>query len=132
MPEQLRRAPLFGTLKNLWISPHLVGQAPTPRSVGEDMLDALRSTGGGIAYAKRNDFQHLYFVDRIVTYRFLLVPFSLIPSNESEPQFTEIGKGWVRQEALDLFGYTYTETTSGHFCISGNLMLVSDMLLDCY
>ncbi|MCJ1426226.1 hypothetical protein MMC29_004129, partial [Sticta canariensis] len=123
MPGQLPQAPLFGTLKDLWISPHLTGQAPTPRSVGEDMLDALRSTGGGIVYAKKNDFEHLYFVDRIVTYRFLLVPFSLIPSNELEPLFTEIGKGWVRQEALDLFSYTYTETPSGHFCISGNLML---------
>lgn len=119
-------------LKELWVNPRLVDQAPI-KFVGEDMLYALRSSGGGIVYTKRNDFYCLYYVDRIVTYEFSLVPFSLIPSNEFlELRFTEIGKGWVRQEALDLFSYTYTETPSGHFCISGNLKLVSIMRLDCY
>ena len=120
-----------GALKELWVDPHLVDQAPI-KFVGEDMLYTLRSSGGGIVYTKRNDFYCLYYVDRIVTYKFSLVPFSLIPSNELEPRFTEIGIGWVRQEALDLFSYKYTETTSGHFCISGNLKLVSIMRLDCY
>lgn len=115
--------------KDTWITSRAPGHRPT-RIVGDEILNALRSTGGGIVYTKRNDFRHSYYVDHILTYTFNLVPSTLITSNESEPRFTEIGKGWVRQEALELLSYTYTETPSGHFCISGNLELVSKILFE--
>lgn len=115
--------------KDIWITSRAPGHRPT-RIVGDEILNALRFTGGGIVYTKRNDFRHSYYVDHMLTYTFNLVPSTLITSNGSEPRFTEIGKGWVRQEALDLLSYTYTETPSGHFCISGNLELVSNILFE--
>lgn len=131
MPGQPPQAPFFGPFptnsKDLSIPSHALGQPPI-RFLGDEILSAIRSTRGGIVYTKRNDFIHSVYVDSIVAYTFYLVPLSLIPFNESEHWFTEIGKGWVRQEALDIFSYTYTETSSGHFCISGNLELVSNML----
>lgn len=88
-------------------------------------LNAIRSTGGGIIYTKRNDFQCLQYVDQRVVCRFRLVPPWLIPSGEPEFLFTEIGKSWVRQEVLNLLGFTYSETQTGQFCVSGNLEFVS-------
>ena len=93
-------------------------------------MNAMRSNGGGIVYMKRNEFQCSYYLDNIVVYTFRLVPRQLIASDEPDPLFTEIGKGLVRQEVLDLLGHTYSETPSGHFSISGNLDLVRVMQLD--
>ena len=132
MPGQPAHTPFFGTpytrSKDVWRVSHVPGQTPT-RYVGDEILNVIRSIGGGIVYTKRNDFQYWHYVDQTVVYRFDLVPSLLIPVDESEPRFTEIGKSWVRQEALDLLGYTYSETQSGHFCVSGNLELVSDTCL---
>jgi hypothetical protein len=129
-PRPAAWAPAFGRsairTKDVWRSSHASGQAPA-RCVGEDMLNALRCARGGIVYMKRNDFQQSYYLDGIQFYRFYLVPSSLIPSTESEFLSTEIGKGWVRQEALDLLGSSYTVTPSGHFSISRNLEFVSDL-----
>ena len=50
----------------------------------------------------------------------------MIPSNKSEIKCTEIGKGWVRREALDLLGYSHGETLSGQFSTLRNLTLISD------
>lgn len=58
----------------------------------------------------------------------------MVPSNESEIKKTEIGNGWVRREALDLLGYSYSETLSGQFSIPRDLTFVSDsffMLIRC-
>ena len=89
----------------------------------------MRSNGGGIVYMKGNDFRCSYYLDNTVVYSFFLVPRQLIASDEPDPLFTEIGKGWVRQEVLDLLGYTYSEERSGHFSISGNLILVSGIYI---
>ena len=93
------------------------------------MLKFLRYTHGGIVYTKSNDFQHVYFVDGYEFYRFYLVPSFMIPSNESEIKRTEIGTGWVRREALDLLGYSYSETLSGQFSIPRDLTIVSDLCI---
>lgn len=134
MPGKPPQAPSFGAFptnsKDLSIHSHALGQPPT-RFLGDEILSAIRYTRGGIVYTKRNDFIQSVYVDSIIAYTFYLVPEVLIPFNESEHWFTEIGKGWVRREALDIFSYTYTETSSGHFCISGNLELVGNMLSFC-
>lgn len=139
LPGKPPQAPLSGAFstqkkaqsKDLWISSHAPGQTPE-RFIGDEILNALRSTGGGIAYWKRNNYQTFFYVDNIVIYTFNLVPLSLIPSNESEPHFTDIGKSWVIKEALDLFDYGYTQTPFGYFRIPGNLELVSNMRMDYY
>ena len=100
------------------------------RDVGNDLLDGIRSTRGGINYLKVNEFRFAYYVDYTVIHVFDLVPREMIPYDGGDPRFTEIGKGWIRQEVLDLLGYSYSETRSTHYSISGNLSLVSEMALD--
>lgn len=107
----------------VWRSSHAFRQAP-PRHAGDSILDQLRIARGGILYKKGNDFRQTLYIDGYSFYEFDLVPSSLIPFNESQAQYTEIGKGWVRQEALDLLGYPYTETQSGHFSVSRDLEFV--------
>ena len=132
IPRQPARPTFHGTpytpYKSVWTGSHAPRRRPA-RYDGDEILNAIRSTGGGIVYTKRNDFKYSHYVDETVVYIHYLVPSLLIPLDESEPRFTEIGKGWVRQEALDLLGYTYSETQCGHFCVSGNLELVSAMSL---
>lgn len=48
----------------------------------------------------------------------------MVPSNEMELLNTELDIGLVRGEALDLLGYTYTETEAGKFVIQDDLELV--------
>lgn len=50
----------------------------------------------------------------------------MIPYNEWEALNTEVGGGSIRREALDLLGYSYTETETGKFSISGDLHLVCE------
>ena len=111
--------------KDVWKDSPTHGQVAA-RHVGNDIVRSLRSARGGLVYTKSNDFQHSYFVDHYEFYRLYLVPSNLIPSDESDFRSTEIGKGWVRREALDLLGYSYTETPSGHFSIPRNLKFVRD------
>ena len=104
---------------------HTHNQVPA-RYVGDDILRSLRYTRGGIVYTKSSDFHHSYFVDHHEFYRFHLAPVFLIQSKNFEIQTTEIGKGWIRREALDLLGYSYSEAPSGYFSIPRNLEFVSD------
>lgn len=106
--------------KDVWKDSPTHGQVAA-RHIGDDIVKSLQSTRGGLVYTKSNDFQHSYFVDHYEFYRLYLVPSFLIPSDESDFQNTEIGKGWVRREALDLLSYSYSETPSGHFSIPRNL-----------
>lgn len=50
----------------------------------------------------------------------------MIPYNEDKFLDTELGRGLCRREALDLLAYTYTETKTGNFSVSGDLGLVSE------
>jgi hypothetical protein len=54
------------------------------------------------------------------------VPSHIIPYNEWKPLNTELGRGLIRREALDLLGFPYTETEMGNFSISGDLELVCE------
>jgi len=40
---------------------------------------------------------------------------------DRKPLDTELGRGLIRKEALDLLGYSYIETETGNFSISGDL-----------
>jgi hypothetical protein len=73
---------------------------------------------------KRSELRHALYVDDVEIYKFNLVPSSLLAPADLLILYTEIGKGWIRQEALDLLGYSYYETSSGSFSISGNLYFV--------
>ena len=67
--------------KDLWKSSLVLGEVPA-RFIGDEVLNALRSTGGGIFYIKRNRYQDFFYVDNIVIYTFNLVPLSLITFKE--------------------------------------------------
>ncbi|KAL6718674.1 hypothetical protein ACLMJK_002908 [Lecanora helva] len=95
-------------MKDLWRRPNSNDRASV-RNAGDDVLDALRYTHGGIIYVKVNEFQHLYFLDRMMFYRFNLAPEWLIPTGAMMNWSTEIGQGLVRREALDLLGYPWKE-----------------------
>lgn len=125
MPPPTPKAPSYVRSKDVWKDSPSHDQAPA-RYVGDDILKGLRYMRGGIIYTQSNDFQNSHFVDNYEFYRLYLVPLFLIPSEESEVQTTEIGKGWVRREALDLLGYSYSETPSGHFSIPRDLTFVSE------
>ena len=99
---------------------------PPSRQLGGEILTELRSLRGGIDYIKSNNFTQVYYVDQYPIYRFNLVPWDMIPRGEEELLNTELGRGLIRREALDLFAYSYTETETGNFLISGNLELVSE------
>ena len=78
---------------------------------------------------KLNQFRCECYVDDTAIHTFDLVPYDLPPYAELDALFTEIGSGWVRREALDLLGYSYSVTQSAHYRISGNLDLVSERAL---
>ena len=115
----LRRERDFWTQSDDFSSPPL-------RNLGRDLLTALRSTKGGIHYVKSNQFKQVHFVDHWPIYTCALVPLHLVPYGEDKTMNTELGKGLVRREALDLLAYSYTETETGNFSISGNLKLVCE------
>lgn len=91
--------------------------------LGVEILAALRSTRGGIQYTKSNKFKQVHYVDQHPIYTCALVPSHMVPSNEMELLNTELDIGLVRGEALDLLGYTYTETEAGKFVIQDDLEL---------
>ena len=90
-----------------------------------EILAALRSTRGGIQYTKSNQFKQVHFVDQHAIYTCAYVPSDLVPYSEWKPLNTELDRSLVRREALDLLGYSYTETKTGKFSISDDLELVS-------
>ena len=115
--------PLGPSHKDFWRSNHRF--ASSYSHIGPEILDALRSSRGGIYYAKANHFQQVHYVDARPIYTCNLVPRYLIPHNESMALSTEIGDGLVRKEALDLLGYSFSKTKQGDFLIQGDLDLVS-------
>ncbi|KAL9013387.1 MAG: hypothetical protein Q9173_001915 [Seirophora scorigena] len=83
-----------------WPGPHYKS-----RSMGDDILKYLRSRRAGIVYTKRNNFQQFHYVDHECFYIYHLVPGHMMQSREV--QYTELGQGLVKKEALDLLGYSY-------------------------
>ncbi|KAL8956295.1 MAG: hypothetical protein Q9193_006148, partial [Seirophora villosa] len=98
---------------------------PTPNykrpSVGDDFLTELRLRRAGIVYMKRNKFQLFHYVDNECFYTSNLVPPHTMQSREI--QYTELGQGLVKKEALDLLGYSYEQIPSGHLSIVGDLSM---------
>lgn len=90
------------------------------------MLARLRSSRGGIYYTKSDPFRQIHYVDNYIIYICDLVPLYLIPPSERKCLNTEVDKGLIRGEALDLLGYSYVETGTGKFSISGDLELVCE------
>lgn len=95
------------------------------RRVGDDILEALRRERGGIVYLMQRDLYIVLCVDDVAFYRINLVPEETIFEEATKTLSIEIGRSWVRQEALDLLGYSYSVTKSGDFSITGNLDFVS-------
>ena len=92
------------------------------------MLNQLRSRRGGICYIKSDSFRKIHYVDHDPIFVCHLVPSHMITYDGVEPLNTELGRGLIRREALDLLAYSYTETETGSFLISGHLELVSERL----
>lgn len=111
--------------KDFWRS-HEINFLPPNAQLGVAMLSSLRSTRGGIYYIKSNAFKQVHYVDHHVVYRCQLVPSELIPDSEWKYVNTEVDKGLIRAEALDLLGYSYAETATGKYSISGDLELVCE------
>ena len=111
--------------RDFWIQPDEFSLPPS-RYFGGELLTALRSTRGGIHYVKSNQFKQVHFVDHWPVYTCALVPPHLVPYDEDKLVNTELGKGLIRREALDLLAYSYTETETGTFSVSGNLRLVCE------
>ena len=111
--------------RDFWTQPDNLSTPPL-RYFGRDLLTALRSTRGGIHYVKSNQFKQVHFVDHRLIYTCALVPPHLVPYGEDKTMNTELGKGLIRREALDLLAYSYTETETGTFSVSGNLKLVRE------
>lgn len=88
------------------------------------MLNALRTRKGGIYYTKSNQYKQVHYVDEYPIYICALVPSHMIPFNDWKPLNTELGRGLVRREALDLLGYSYAEKETGVFSISSDVELV--------
>lgn len=114
--------------KAFWRPSHTFPQL-SDGQLGVEILAALRSTRGGIQYTKSNQFMQTHFVDQLPIYICAYVPPHMVPASESEPLNTELDQSLVRREALDLLGYSYTETKTGKFSISDNLELVSKAFL---
>jgi hypothetical protein len=111
--------------KDFWRPSHTFPQL-SDGQLGVEMLATLRSSRGGIHYTKSNQFKQVHFVDQHPIYTCAFVPSHMIPYNEWKPLTTELDRGLVRREALDLLGYSYTETGTGKFSISEDLELVRD------
>ena len=111
--------------RDFWIQPDDFSSPPS-RFFGGELLTALRSTRGGIHYVKSNEFKQVHFVDNRPIYICALVPPHLVPYGEDKASNTELGKGLIRREALDLLAYSYTELETGNFSISGDLKLVCE------
>ena len=75
---------------------------------------------------KSNQFKQVHFVDHRPIYTCALVPPYLVPYAENKLINTELGKGLIRREALDLLAYSYTEIETGTYSVSGDLKLVCE------
>ena len=99
---------------------------PPSRRLGREILTSLRSTRGGIYYIKSNDFKQVHYLDEYPIYICNYVPSHMIPYNEDNFLNTELFRGLVRREALDLLAYSYNRSETGNVSISGDLGLVSE------
>ena len=104
---------------------HNLSQLPS-RQLGSEILAMLRSTRGGIYYIKSNNFKQVHYVDEYPIYTCNFVPSHMIPYNEDNFLNTELVRGLVRREALDLMAYSYNRSETGNISISGDLGLVSE------
>ncbi len=111
--------------KDFWRSSHPFAQPPDSR-LGDEILAALRSTTGGIYYTKSTPFNQVHYIDQHPIYSCAFVPSHLIPRYHRKPRSTELGRGMIRREALDLLGYSYTRSETGNFSISADLELVCE------
>ena len=75
-------------------------------------------------YSKRNNLRQVFFVDREYLCQCNLVPAHTFPSGRRKMFETELGKGLVRKEALDLLGYVYTESDCDTFIVRGDVAFV--------
>ena len=112
--------------RDFWIQSLNFSPPPSRFFFGGELLTALRSTRGGIHHVKSNKFKQVHYVDDWPIYTCALVPPHLVPYGEDKATDTELGKGLIRREALDLLGYSYTELETGNFSISGDLKLVCE------
>ena len=99
---------------------------PPIRYLGSEILTEMRSMRGGIYYMKSSNFKQKHYVDQRLIFICYFVPSHMIPKKEDKVLNTELGRGLIRREALDLLAYSYIETETGNFSISGNLRLVSE------
>lgn len=97
---------------------------PAERQIGGEILSILRSMPGGIHYTKSNQFEQVHYVDQCIIYICSLVPRHMILHHRCQYLNTELDRGLIRKAALDLLGYSYTETETGKFSIVGDLQLV--------
>lgn len=109
--------------RELW-DPPLPYHGSSELTLGDEILGHLRVSRGGIYYTKSSPLKQVHYIDHYPFYTCALVPSSMIPQNEWKPLHTELGQGLVRKEALDLLGYSYTETEGGKFSVLGNLEMV--------
>lgn len=108
--------------KDFWKPSHPIIQSPDGH-LGDAILNALRSTRGGIYYTKSNDVKQVHYVDHFPIFTCVFVPPHMVPYNEWKFLKTELHKGTIRREALDLLGYSYSEVGAEKFSISGDLEL---------
>lgn len=98
------------------------------RHIGNEILMAMRSTRGGIYYAKTSPHKQVFFVDGSPIYTCLFVPEELIPDGEADIfRTTELIDGIVRRGALNLLGYVYADVEFGKFAIEADLEFVSSI-----
>ncbi|KAL9607493.1 MAG: hypothetical protein Q9167_007594 [Letrouitia subvulpina] len=104
--------------KEFWRSHASIGVS---RNLGDHLLAALRSSRGGIYYKKRNYHKQVHYVDQTPLFECEFVPSYMIPLGESGPFRTELGKGLVRREALQLLGYSFEDEDTGQYLVMGDL-----------
>ncbi|KAL8954310.1 MAG: hypothetical protein Q9183_007205 [Haloplaca sp. 2 TL-2023] len=109
-----------------WKYPYMSSRARGLR-LRHDMLDSLRSAKGGIHYIEESPVRQDHYVDERPVYFNSILPPDLVSRPDRECATAEIGSGMVRKEALDLMGYTYTETPTGRLSISGDISFVSSI-----
>ena len=125
-PQVYGPAPGLPPRFDYWRYSYLAGGL-NARHLGRDILDALRSTRGGIHYTKNSPIREDHYVDEYPVFLSSILPLDLASRSDYEYASAEIGSDMIRKEALDLLGYTYTETPTGKLSISGDISFVSSL-----
>ena len=109
--------------KDLWRPPNLWERY---RHIGIEILHAMRSTRGGIYYAKTSTYKQVFFIDSRPIFTCFFIPEELIPEGEAYKfDTTELLDGMIRKAALDLLGYVYRDVEVGKFAVQADLEFVS-------